>query len=71
MRLACGEGDVYAETHRRVDRLLLPCALADTGGNQRRAARLLGISRETLSRRLRELGLHVSRRLEGEEDDQT
>jgi two-component system nitrogen regulation response regulator GlnG len=68
--LASGEGDVYAETHRRVDRLLLPCALADTGGNQRQAARLLGISRETLSRRLRELRLHVSRRLEGEEDDQ-
>jgi two-component system nitrogen regulation response regulator GlnG len=68
--LASGEGDVYAETHRRVDRLLLTRALEDTGGNQRQAARRLGIARETLGRRLRELGLQVSRRLEAEEEDQ-
>jgi two-component system nitrogen regulation response regulator GlnG len=61
---------VYAETHRRVDRLLLTRALEDTGGNQRQAALRLGIGRETLSRRLRELGLCVSRRLEAEEDEQ-
>ena len=67
--LASGEGDLYAETHRQVDRLLLTRVLEDTGGNQHQAARLLGIARETLRRRLRELGLHVSRRLEAEEDD--
>jgi DNA-binding NtrC family response regulator len=67
--LASGGDDLYAETHRQVDRQLLSRVLEDTGGNQREAARLLGIGRETLSRRLRELGLHVSRRLEAEEDD--
>ena len=68
--LASAEGDLYAETHRQVDRLLLNRVLEDTGGNQLQAARRLGIARETLRRRLSELGLHVSRRLEAEEDEQ-
>jgi two-component system nitrogen regulation response regulator GlnG len=68
--LASGEGDLYAETHRQVDRLLLTRVLEDTGGNQLQAARRLGIGRETLRRRLIELGLHVSRRLVGAGDDQ-
>ena len=40
---------------------LLTRVLEDTGGNQHQAARLLGIARETLRRKLRELGLHVTR----------
>jgi two-component system nitrogen regulation response regulator GlnG len=67
--LACGEGDLYAETHRRVDRLLLTRVLEDTGGNQLQAARRLGISRDTLRRRLSELGLHWTRRIEAREDE--
>jgi two-component system nitrogen regulation response regulator GlnG len=57
-------GDLYGETHRRVDRLLLSRVLEQTGGNQHQAARRLGIARETLRRRLRELGLQVTRQLE-------
>jgi two-component system nitrogen regulation response regulator GlnG len=68
--LASAEGDLYAETHRQVDRLLLTRVMEDTGGNQLQAARRLGIGRETLRRRLGELGLYVSRRLKAEEDDQ-
>ena len=67
--LASGEGDLYAETHRQVDRLLLTRVLEDTGGNQLQAARRLGIARETLRRRLSELGLHVTRSAEVGEDD--
>ena len=67
--LASGDRDLYAETHRKVDLLLLTRVLEDTGGNQHQAALRLGIGRETLRRRLRELGLHVSRRLEAEEND--
>ena len=63
--------DLYAETHRQVDRLLLTRVLEDTGGNQHQAARRLGIARETLRRRLRELGLHVTRQLKSEEDSQS
>jgi DNA-binding NtrC family response regulator len=63
--------DLYAETHRQIDRLLLPRVLESTSGNQHQAARRLGIARETLRRRLRELGLHVTRQLESEENSQS
>lgn len=53
--------DLYAEAHRGLDRRLLTRVLDDVGGNQHQAARRLGIARETLRRRLRELGLHVTR----------
>jgi two-component system nitrogen regulation response regulator GlnG len=52
-----------------VDRLLLVRVLEDTGGNQLQAARQLGIARDTLRRRLMELGLQFTRRLEAGEDD--
>jgi len=69
--LGSDTSDLYAETHRQVDRLLLTRILEDTGGNQHQAARRLGIARETLRRRLRELGLHFTRQLESEEDSQS
>jgi len=65
---APSEGEVYAETHRRVDRTLFTLALKYTRGNQRAAARLVGISRQTMRVRLRSLGLHVARSVES--DDQ-
>jgi two-component system nitrogen regulation response regulator GlnG len=49
--------DLYAETHRQVDRLLLPRVLDYTGGSQHRAASILGIARQTLRLKLREQGL--------------
>src|SRR5262245_36740666 len=61
--------ELYAETHRQVDRLLLPLVLEHTQGNQHQAARLLGIARQTLRLKLRELGLHITRTVETEEDD--
>jgi two-component system nitrogen regulation response regulator GlnG len=67
--LTSAEGELYAETHRQVDRLLLPRVLEETGGNQLQAARRLGIARDTLRRRLIELGLQFTRRLEAGEDD--
>ncbi len=70
IRLAFGhdQGDLYTEVHREVDRLLLTRVLEETGGNQNQAARRLGIARETLRRRLRELGLHFTRQLEAEDE---
>jgi two-component system nitrogen regulation response regulator GlnG len=61
--------DLYADTHRQVDRLLLPRVLEFTGGNQHQAARLLGIARQTLRMKLRDLGLHVTHSVEADEDD--
>jgi two-component system nitrogen regulation response regulator GlnG len=61
--------DLYADTHRQVDRLLLPRVLEYTRGNLQQAALLLGIARQTLRMKLRDLGLSVTRHVEAEEDD--
>jgi nitrogen regulation protein NR(I) len=67
-RLGPDTPDLYAETHRQVDRLLLPLVLEYTSGNQHQAARLLGIARQTLRQKLRDLGLHVTHSLEVDDD---
>jgi two-component system nitrogen regulation response regulator GlnG len=67
-RMAAGGGSLYAQTHHHVDRLLLTRVLEHTHGNQLQAARLLGIARETLRRKLRELGLTI-RFIESEEEE--
>jgi DNA-binding NtrC family response regulator len=64
-----GSQDLYEGAHREVDRFLLPRVLRSTGGNQVQAARLLGITRLTLRRRLLELGLSVTKTVEGGEDE--
>jgi two-component system nitrogen regulation response regulator GlnG len=56
-RLGPDACDLYAETHRQVDRLLLPRVLDYTRGSQHKAASLLGIARQTLRMKLREQGL--------------
>jgi two-component system nitrogen regulation response regulator GlnG len=61
--------DLYAGAHRQVDRLLLPRVLEHTRGSLRQAALLLGIARQTLRLKLRDLGLSVPRPGEAEEDD--
>jgi len=67
-RLVPDANDLYAETHRQVDRLLLLRVLEYTGGNQHQAARLLGIARQTLRIKLRDLGLSVSQSVEADEE---
>jgi two-component system nitrogen regulation response regulator GlnG len=61
---------LYAEVHGQLDRLVLPRVLEHTGGSQHQAALLLGIARETLRRKLRELELSDSRPAGPEADDQ-
>ena len=68
-RLRDGSQDLFEETRRELDRFLLPLVLRSTEGNQVQAARTLGISRRTLRLRLRELGLSVTKSVEGDEDD--
>jgi DNA-binding protein Fis len=53
---------VYREAMALMERPLLLHALRLTGGNQLRAARLLGVNRNTLRKRCRDLGLDVGRR---------
>jgi len=48
---------------------LLPRVLEYTRGNLQQAALLLGIARQTLRLKLRDLGLSVTRTVEAEEDE--
>lgn len=51
------QGQLYHDALAEFERPLLAHALAETGGNQLRAARLLGINRNTLRKRLTELAI--------------
>jgi two-component system nitrogen regulation response regulator GlnG len=56
-RIEEGSTSLSAEAHQHLDRLLLRLALRHTRGNQVQAARVLGISRQTLRLKIRELDL--------------
>jgi two-component system nitrogen regulation response regulator GlnG len=69
-RLAEGSTALSAEAHQHLDRLLLRLVLSHTRGNQAHAARVLGISRQTLRSKTRRLGFAVAGSAEGNEDDE-
>jgi two-component system nitrogen regulation response regulator GlnG len=60
--LAAGARDLHDALLQRIERPLLERVLAHTGGNQLRAAALLGINRNTLRKKLTELGIEVPAR---------
>jgi two-component system nitrogen regulation response regulator GlnG len=53
---------LYQRVLREVEAPLIHAALAATRGNQIRAADLLGLNRNTLRKKIRELDIHVARR---------
>jgi two-component system, NtrC family, nitrogen regulation response regulator GlnG len=53
---------LYAEVRREMERGLFGLVLERVGGNQVQAARVLGINRNTLHKRLKELGMIVAKR---------
>ena len=59
-RLEEGSTTLAAEAHQHLDRLLLRLALRHTNGNQVQAARVLGISRQTLRAKILELGVSIT-----------
>jgi two-component system nitrogen regulation response regulator GlnG len=66
--LADGSETLHEDAHRELDRFLLPLVMEHTRGNQFQAARILGVARQTLRRRLREL--HITPRFtDGAEED--
>ncbi len=67
-RLSKDAKNVYADIHQEVDRLLLMRVLECTGGNKNQAAKLLGISRQTLRLKLNDVGLHVTQSVEADEE---
>jgi DNA-binding NtrC family response regulator len=64
--LSAGTSDLYSEAHLQLDRILLPATLRWVNGNQLHAARILGIARQTLRNRLRELGLSITKSIDGD-----
>ena len=57
--VARGEGDLYARVLEAMERPLLRATLAAMRGNQVKAAERLGLNRNTLRKKLQELGLSV------------
>jgi two-component system, NtrC family, nitrogen regulation response regulator GlnG len=53
---------VYQRVLREIEMPLIEIALDATGGNQARCAELLGINRNTLRKKITELGIEVTRR---------
>jgi len=68
-RLGADVRDLYADAHRELDRLLLPRVMEYARGSQHQAALLLGIARQTLRLKLRDLGLSITRPTEADGDD--
>ncbi|MFQ5803570.1 MAG: sigma-54-dependent transcriptional regulator [Candidatus Methylomirabilales bacterium] len=62
------EGQLYEHVLSLVERPLLQAALERAGGNQLKAAQLLGINRNTLRKRMKELGISGRRESAGPDD---
>jgi DNA-binding NtrC family response regulator len=67
-RLNARTTDLHLEAHLELDRVLLTETLRHTHGNQYQAAKVLGIARQTLRNRLRELGLNITKAVEGTDE---
>lgn len=60
--------DLYDKVLARVERPLFDLVLAHTGGNQLKAAEILGLNRNTLRKKLADLGIEQSKKRPGRED---
>ena len=56
-RLARGEGEIFKDINDSFERILIQAALKHTGGRKLDAAKKLGWGRNTLTRKLKDLGL--------------
>jgi two-component system nitrogen regulation response regulator GlnG len=60
--------DLYEKVLARVERPLFDLVLAHTGGNQLKAAEILGLNRNTLRKKLADLGIEQTKKRPGRED---
>jgi len=59
-----GETGVMDDLSRRFEKALIVCALAHTGGRRIEASQLLGLGRNTLTRKIQELGIDADKKAE-------
>ncbi len=60
-RIAADSTEIYAEAVQEMERQVLREILAHTAGNQAQAARLLGITRTSLRKKIHTLGINIGR----------
>jgi two-component system nitrogen regulation response regulator GlnG len=65
---ALDQGEIYSMVLQRVEKPLITLVLKKTGGNQVRAASLLGINRNTLRKKIKELGIKYSANTDDHEE---
>jgi len=67
-RLLAGSGSLYTESLKFMERVLLTRVLRHAGGNQSRAAKILGITRGSLRNKIRELGITINQAVNIDEE---
>jgi two-component system nitrogen regulation response regulator GlnG len=60
-RIATGSSDLYTEVLVQVETFLLREVLRQTSGNQAQAAKILGIARNSLRKKISQLGITIGR----------
>lgn len=68
-RLECGTSDLYAESVEMLERILFLRVLQHTGGNQSKAAEILGITRGKVRDRIASYNITLDTNVEIESDD--
>ena len=67
-RLQAGSESLYTESLKFMERVLLTRVLRHAGGNQSRAAKILGITRGSLRNKIRELGITINQAVNVDDD---
>ncbi len=65
-----GASDILESALPAFERILIHCALEHTGGRRQEAAKLLGWGRNTLTRKIKELGMELSPPQGGDQDEE-
>ena len=66
-QLRDGSSNLYSETTTFMDRYLLIQVMRATGGNQSKAAKILGLARGSLRGKIRELGISITSEVDAQQ----
>ncbi len=69
--LKVDNGNLYFSVIGEIERCLISLVLRETGGNQIRASKILGINRNTLRKKIRDLNIKIDRLRLGSSPDLT